>query len=68
MREYVIKLRRYRRGGYGTTIYKFPVLVKAVCFAIGYQAALRDIGMTNIFVTVHDEKGAKVFDAESIHE
>lgn len=62
-RFYSIKLRRYRKGQYGRTTYGSAIKFKAISFADGYAAALRDLGMTDLHVSVHDEKGRKVHDA-----
>lgn len=67
MHYYRIKLRRYKQGRYGCTLYTFPIRVRAVCFAEGYQAALHDVGLTDVYVSVHDEKGVRVFEASDVH-
>lgn len=63
MKQYVIKIRRYNRGKLGTTIYRFPLRIVAISFAGGYKSALKDVGYSNLYISVHDEKGAKVYEA-----
>lgn len=60
--NYTVKLRRYKKGAYGTTIYRFPVRIRAFYFAEGYFRCLRDIGINDIYVSVHDEKGVKLLE------
>lgn len=64
MHEYRIKIRRYRRGAHGSTQYRFPVKVQACAFADGYRAALCDVGMNSIYVSVHDENGVKLYETK----
>ena len=62
MHTYTVKLRRYKKGAYGTTMYRFPIQMRAFCFAEGYYRCLRDIGITDIYVSVHNEKGEKLLE------
>ena len=66
-RFYTIKIRRYKKGAYGKTIYGSPFKFEAIAFANGYQAALRDIAHTGIYVSVHDSHGRRVHDASSLY-
>lgn len=59
---YTIKLRHFRRGAYGKTLYQYQTRVTAVNFARGYQRALLDVGRSDLFVSVHDEGGTKIYE------
>ena len=52
MRRYQVKLQHFKKGANGTTRYSFSTKLKAVIFASGYQAALRDMGRTDLYVSV----------------
>ena len=64
MHLYTVKLRRYKKGAYGTIVYRFPVKICAYCFAEGYYRCLRDIGITDLYVSVHNEKGEKLLEIQ----
>lgn len=52
--RYQVKLQQYKKGANGSTQYGFSTKLKATIFAAGYQAALHDVGKTNLFVSVWD--------------
>lgn len=52
MKRYQVKLQHFKRGANGTTRYSFSTKLKAVIFASGYQAALHDMGRTDLYVSV----------------
>ena len=54
MNRYLVKLRRYKNGNIGTTQYRFVDKRKGIAFAAGYQAALHDIGKTDLYVSVYE--------------
>ena len=62
-REYLIKLRHYKKGTYGKTCYSSPWKFEAFAFARGYKSALEDVGITDLYVSVHDVKGRKLYEA-----
>lgn len=62
-REYLIKLRHYKKGTYGKTCYASPWKFEAFAFARGYKSALEDVGITDLYVSVHDGKGHKLYEA-----
>lgn len=63
-RRYYIKLRHYKRGTYGKTCYSSPLKFEAYAFARGYRSALNDLGVSELYVSVHDGKGRKLYEAE----
>ena len=63
-RRYFIKLRHYKRGTYGKTCYSSPWKFESYAFARGYKSALEDMGVTDLYVSVHDGKGRKLYEAE----
>lgn len=66
MKIYTIKLRRYKKGSAGSSRYRFTLGSFAKPFAIGYQAALHDIGIRDLHVSVVDQDGAVVLDGPEI--
>lgn len=62
-RKFFIKLRRYKKGTYGKTCYSSPWKFEAFAFARGYKSALEDVGITDLYVSVHDCKGHKLYEA-----
>lgn len=68
MKIYTIKLRRYKKGQAGSSRYRFTLRSFARPFAIGYQAALRDIGIEDLHVSVTDQDGAVVLDGPEIQQ
>lgn len=52
MKRYQVKLHHFKKGTNGTTRYSYSIKRKAVIFAAGYQAALHDIGRTDLYVSV----------------
>ncbi|MBP5709886.1 MAG: hypothetical protein J6W84_02805 [Bacteroidales bacterium] len=57
MKRYLLKLQKYKKGANGTTQYKFSTKIKAVIFAAGYQAALHDVGKTDLYISVWETDG-----------
>lgn len=53
--KYRLKIKRYTKGKYGLSPYKFDNLAIATIFAAGYQAALRDVNRTDLYVVVDSE-------------
>lgn len=68
MKMYILKLRRYKRGAYGTTRYRFALGSFAKPFAVGYAAALHDIGITDLYVSLADQDGNKLLDGPEIQQ
>lgn len=78
MKRYIVKLQHFKKGANGSTRYRFSTKVKAVIFASGYQAALHDIGRTDLYVSVWETDGdfpgkpfhnvKRVFDSDSLKE
>ena len=54
MNRYLVKLQRYKNGKAGTTKYRFVDRRKGIAFAAGYQAALHDVGKTDLYVSVYE--------------
>ena len=52
--RYRIMLRRYQRGRAEKTGYSFHTLFEARLFVRGYLAALHDVDITHIYVTILD--------------
>lgn len=52
--RYQVKMRKNKKGNTGSTQYGFSTKIKAVIFAAGYQAALHDVGRTDLYVSVWD--------------
>lgn len=52
--RYQIMLRKNKSGKSGSTQYAYSTKLKAVVFAAGYQTALRDIGRSDLYVSVWD--------------
>lgn len=66
MNIYTIKIRRYKKGQAGSSRYRFSLGAFAKPFAIGYQAALRDVGITDLYVSVVDKDGDVMLDGSEI--
>ena len=66
MKIYSIKLRRYKKGNAGTTRYRFGIGSFAKPFAIGYQCALHDIGISDLHVSVVNQDGEVLLDSPEI--
>ena len=66
MKIYTIKLRRFNKGRAGTSRYKFGLGSFAKPFAVGYQCALHDIGIQDLYVSVVDQDGNIVLDFPEI--
>lgn len=52
MKRYQVKLQHFKKGANGATPYTYSTKLKAVIFAAGYQAALHDVGRTDLYVSV----------------
>ena len=75
MARYIVQLRRFEHGANGKTGYSFSTKLKAVIFAAGYQAGIRDAGQTGLYVSVWDtntsQRGGgpkKLFDTAQLEE
>jgi hypothetical protein len=69
--RYIIKIRRNQRGANGSTRYKFSTKLKAVLFAVGFQAGLTDSGNSDIYVSVWEcdrDKASLIMDAPQLEE
>ena len=66
MKIYTIKLRRFKKGRAGTSRYKFGLGSFVKPFAVGYQGALHDIGIQDLYVSVVDQDGNIVLDFPEI--
>lgn len=52
VKRYQVKLQHFKNGANGTTRYSFSTKLKSVIFAAGYQAAIYDMGRTDLYVSV----------------
>ena len=74
VKRYVIKIRRLKKGSYGKTLYQYSTKLKATIFAAGYQAALHDVGQSDLYVSVWEMPVLKagnsmlIMDSEQLKE
>lgn len=68
LKTYIIKIRRYKKGVSGTCRYRFTLGTFAKPFAIGYQCALRDIGIPDLHISVVDQDGQVLLDGPEIDQ
>ena len=65
-KRYTLHVRRYKDGKNGGKLFhQYSTKVKAAMVAAGYQAALHDIGKTDLRVYVM-ENGNVIFDSEQL--
>lgn len=57
--RYIILLRRYKKGRNEKTRYSFYTLYEAREFVRGYLAALHDVDITHIYLTILDTNTGK---------
>lgn len=65
-KRYILCVRRHKDGKNGGRLFhKYSTKIKAAMVAAGYQAALHDIGKTDLRVYVM-ESGNVIFDSEQL--
>ena len=68
VKRYDICVKHFKTGANcGRTKYRYSTKVKAAMVAAGYQAALYDIGRTDIYVYVV-ENGVTLYDSDTLKE
>lgn len=67
MARYIIKLKRFERGKQGQTRYSYSTKIKSCVFAAGYLAAIRDMGRTDLYLSVWDGN-EKIMDNNGLEE
>ena len=66
MKRYTLHVRRYKDGKNGGRLFhQYSTKVKAAMIAAGYQAALHDVGKTDLLVYVMDGSTV-IFDSEQL--
>lgn len=67
-KRYDICVKHFKTGANGgRTKYRYSTKIKAAMVAAGYQAALYDIGRTDIYVYVV-ENGVTLYDSDTLKE
>ena len=67
-KRYDICVKHFKSGANGgRTKWRYSTKIKAVMLAAGYQAALHDIGRTDIYVYVV-ENGVTLYDSDTLKE
>lgn len=67
-KRYDIYIKHFKNGANGgRTKWRYSTKIKAAMVAAGYQAALSDIGRTDLYVYVV-ENGVKLYDSDALKE